>query len=41
MFVLKPQDEGGDHNYYGNDILAVFERCDYIQIKNYILMQLI
>jgi len=38
-FVLKPQDEGGAHNYYGQTILDIFSKVTYESLKNYILMK--
>jgi len=38
-FVLKPQDEGGAKNFYGEDIIQIFKRETYETLKSYILMQ--
>lgn len=38
-FVLKPQSEGGAHNYYNDSIIQVLEACPYSEVKNYILME--
>lgn len=38
-FVLKPQLEGGGHNFYGNDIILQLEKLTPTEAKGYLLMQ--
>ena len=39
QFVLKPQREGGDNNFFGKDILPFFENYPDQELKKFILMQ--
>lgn len=38
-YVLKPQLEGGGHNYYGDNIIPHLEKLSESEMRGYFLMQ--